>query len=230
MTFDPKEKLSKIQGKDYLEVKWRIVWFREEHPEGSIITEVLSYEPEVIQASVIDSNVVLGTGIGTPKKQGVASSRPFEGAETAAIGRALAHAGYGTQFTGEDEAEHLADAPVETPKQERPYSAVLTKAKILELSGKHQLKKKKLTDKQDKAFIITYASIFPDDNSRYAVTEFLFGSTSSKHLEAHEKLAMIDWMSWEEVEGKMLPSQHAVSEAQIMLRHCEAEQGQKELL
>ena len=122
--------------------------------------------------------------------------------------------------------------PKVTPKQERPYSAVLTKAKILELSGKHQLKKKKLSDAQDKAFIITYASVFPDDNSRYAVTEFVFGlgSTSTKHLEAHEKLALIDWMAWEEVEGKYLASQHAVSEAQIMLRHCEAELGQKELL
>ena len=54
--------------------------------------------------------------------------------------------------------------------------------------------------------------------------------TSTKHLEAHEKLALIDWMAWEDIDGKMLASQHAVSEAQIMLRHCEAEQGQKELL
>ena len=81
MTFDPKEKLTSIQGKDYLEVKWRIVWFREDYPQGGIVTEVLSYDPEVVQAFVKTSEgVVLGTGIGTPKKQGVASKRPFEGA------------------------------------------------------------------------------------------------------------------------------------------------------
>jgi len=45
----------------------------------------------------------------------VAKLRPFEGAETAAIGRALGVAGYGTQFMGDemDEGEHLADSPVE---------------------------------------------------------------------------------------------------------------------
>ena len=58
----------------------------------------------------------MATGLGSPKTQGVAAGRPFEGAETAAIGRALAVAGYGTQFTGEEEGEHLADAPVASRK------------------------------------------------------------------------------------------------------------------
>jgi hypothetical protein len=41
-------------------------------------------------------------------------------AETAAIGRALAHAGYGTQFTGEDEGDFLADSPVENGHKPQP--------------------------------------------------------------------------------------------------------------
>lgn len=110
--FDPKSKITKMQGKDYLEVKWRIVWFREDHPKGGILTDVVG--DDLIKATVIDGDgKVLATGHGSSKKQGVAKSRPFEGAETAAIGRALAHAGYGTQFTDEDEGEHLADAPVD---------------------------------------------------------------------------------------------------------------------
>src|SRR4028119_1084744 len=31
-----------LRGKDYLEVKFRLVWFREEHPDWSIETEILS--------------------------------------------------------------------------------------------------------------------------------------------------------------------------------------------
>ena len=111
--FDPQKHVMDMRGKDYLEVKWRIVWFREEYPQGTIATEIVSYDPQVIKATVSDNGTVLGTGHGTPKTQGVAKSRPFEGAETAAVGRALAHAGFGTQFTGEEEEEHLADAPVE---------------------------------------------------------------------------------------------------------------------
>ena len=111
--FNPQSKVTKMQGKDYLEVKWRLVWFRAEHPKGSIITEIVN--DDLMKATISDGDgKVLATGHGSSKKMGVAKSRPFEGAETAAIGRALAHAGYGTQFTDElDEGEHLADSPVE---------------------------------------------------------------------------------------------------------------------
>ena len=34
----------KLRGKDYLEVKWRLVWFREEHPDWSIETKIVHHE------------------------------------------------------------------------------------------------------------------------------------------------------------------------------------------
>lgn len=124
--FDPKEKITQIKGKDYLEVKWRIVWFRDEHPKGSILTEIASTDPLIIKAIITDNDGVrLASGLGSPKTQGVSAGRPFEGAETAAIGRALAHAGYGTQFTGEDEGEHLADAPVDNAWSKEHIKAVM---------------------------------------------------------------------------------------------------------
>ena len=115
--FNPQSKITKVQGKDYLTVQWRLVWFRSDHPKGTITTEVVG--DDLMKATILDSDgKVLATGHGSSKKAGVAKSRPFEGAETAAIGRALAHAGYGTQFAGDefDEGDHLADSPVE--KQE----------------------------------------------------------------------------------------------------------------
>lgn len=135
--FDAKSKITKMQGKDYLEVKWRIAWFRDEHPKGGIITELASHDPIIVKATILDGdNHVLSTGFGTPKMQGVAKTRPFEGAETAAVGRALAHAGYGTQFTDEfDEGEHLADAPIERPTEtiRDRYSKLLAHAEVLKI-------------------------------------------------------------------------------------------------
>ena len=122
--FNPKDYIMNMRGKDYLEVKWRIVWFREEHPKGCISTEIAMTDPVVIKASILnEEGMLLATGFGTPKTQGVAKGRPFEGAETAAIGRALALAGYGTQFTGEEEGEHLADSPTDRAPAQSSWTA-----------------------------------------------------------------------------------------------------------
>lgn len=131
--FNPQSKVTKMQGKDYLEVKWRIVWFRTDHPKGSIITEVVN--DDLMKATIIDGDGrVLATGHGSSKKMGVAKNRPFEGAETAAIGRALAHAGYGTQFTDElDEGDHLADSPIERDESKDDERKTLARQKLDEL-------------------------------------------------------------------------------------------------
>lgn len=131
MTFDAKQYMTKLQGKDYLEVKWRVLWFRTEQPHGGIVTEVVhSGDTSVVLKATVLNNEghVIATAHGTADAKGKGSwaGRAIEKAETAAIGRALAHAGYGTQFTGEDEGENLADSPVERkqtiqqPQQVKP--------------------------------------------------------------------------------------------------------------
>lgn len=117
MTFNAIDKLSKYQGKDYLEVKWRLVWFREDHPKGQITTEVIHFDEQraAVRAVVMsEDGQVLGTGMAACEKQVAPHGRYLEKAETSGIGRALAVAGYGTQFAGEDveEGDHLSDAPI----------------------------------------------------------------------------------------------------------------------
>src|SRR5664279_5298800 len=100
MTFNPNEHLTDLKGKKYLEAKWRLVWFRDEHPHGKVNTEMISADPLIFRASVLTAEgELLATGHGSAvSKQGsVWTGREVEKAETAAISRALGHSGYGTQ-------------------------------------------------------------------------------------------------------------------------------------
>lgn len=128
--FDPGKHLSKVKGQDYLEVKWRVVWFREEWPHGKIETQVIDVNPDfaVLRAEIyqLDEN---GTMFGSATSHGFVEKRAFESyvekAETKAIGRALAVLGYGTQFT--DDAEfgngYANTNGVQGPPPERPAPA-----------------------------------------------------------------------------------------------------------
>lgn len=104
--FDPRQHLIQLKGKLYLETKYRIQWFRQDHPRGCISTEIVNYDPMMIKATVFDGegNVLATAHAGAVDKgNAVWSGRALEKSETAAIGRALAHAGYGTQFAGTEE-------------------------------------------------------------------------------------------------------------------------------
>lgn len=115
--FNPSEHLMDLKGKQYLQVMWRLVWFREEKPLWSIDTklEQLSDTHAVFSAKIYDENgVQKSAGYGS---ESVKDFRDFiEKAETKAVGRALAMLGYGTQFAPEmDEGERIVDSPVPPP-------------------------------------------------------------------------------------------------------------------
>ena len=44
MPFNPSEHMIKLKGKDYLQVMWRLCWFREEKPNWCIDTQLVSHE------------------------------------------------------------------------------------------------------------------------------------------------------------------------------------------
>lgn len=143
-TFNPNDHVMQIKNRngsaDYLPVQWRLVWFREHCPDGSIETEMLHLDldreteeegytwnnetrrsEKVIKRAnglaVFRAIVKNGKGgIATGTKSEKAASFPdyIEKAETGAIGRALAALGYGTQFAPDlDEQHRIVDAPVD---------------------------------------------------------------------------------------------------------------------
>lgn len=143
-TFNPREHLMQIKNRqgssDYLPVQWRLVWFRQECPNGTIETEIvhLDLDKETEEETFVWSNekrrsekviktgkgiaIVRATikdgkgGVATGTKMEKAASFPdwLEKAETGSIGRALAALGYGTQFAPElDEQHRIVDSPVD---------------------------------------------------------------------------------------------------------------------
>lgn len=114
MKFNPMEHLIDLKGKQYLQVMWRLVWFREDKPNWCIDTELVSSTEKsaVFVAKIFDENGILkASGHGSETQN---DFRDFmEKAETKAIGRALAMLGYGTQFAPElDEETRIVDSPV----------------------------------------------------------------------------------------------------------------------
>lgn len=109
--------ISQIKGKDYLMVAQRIIWFREEHPDYTIETEIIKLAQDscLSKAYIKDSS---GRIISMSHKFEDAKGFPdfIEKSETGAIGRALALSGFGTQFCADDldEGKRLADAPIES--------------------------------------------------------------------------------------------------------------------
>lgn len=118
--------LLNLRGKEYLEVKNRLIWFREDHPDWGIETEL---------ANVTDVSAYAKAVVRDDKGRIIATSHKFETiqgfpdfiekAETGAIGRALALIGYGTQFTADelDEGQRIVDSPVQPSKEKQQAPA-----------------------------------------------------------------------------------------------------------
>lgn len=123
-----------LRGKLYLPARRRVQWMRGEpvpHPDWTIDTDILEHQRgkfvkpgrveegyAVVRANIYDAD---GRLISTGVKSEYSENFPdyLEKAETGAIARALAIAGYGTESAldleeGVDK-ERIADAPVESP-------------------------------------------------------------------------------------------------------------------
>lgn len=116
--FDPTPYIRQLRGRggggDYLDVKWRLLWLRKEHPDAEIVTDLVQHDP---QMAIFKATVTLPTG-GKATGYGSETASDFpdfiEKAETKAIGRALNALGYGAQFGDR------ADDPAPRRNKERP--------------------------------------------------------------------------------------------------------------
>lgn len=111
--------LVNLKGKDYLMVAYRLQWLTEEAENYDISTELtqITDEQTVARATVtiFDKNGKVVRRAQATKRE---TKKDFpdhtEKAETAAIGRALAMIGYGTQMalSDLDEGQRIVDSPV----------------------------------------------------------------------------------------------------------------------
>lgn len=128
--------LTDLRGKDYLMVAYRLVWFREDNPRFSIKTERIDSSDKscLFRADIFtDTGHLLSSG---HKREDKAHFSDFEEkAETGAIGRALAHCGYGTQFAPDiHEGDRIVDSPVKTKAEPQKPQGETPKPKTEQLS------------------------------------------------------------------------------------------------
>lgn len=124
--FEPKQYLRLIETegqppKYYLDVAVRKFWFRLKYPMGKITTKLMKLTDQiaVVEARIyLDRNDPEENYISNAIAQKYFSNDLFgtkyiELAETAAIGRCLANAGFGVQFALKDRDPEVVDAPIE---------------------------------------------------------------------------------------------------------------------
>ncbi len=114
-------KYIQLEPKPYVTVLNRIVWFREEHPDWTITSEIIEKTQDsiLVKATILnDQGRVLSEGLKYEDKG--TFSDYIEKSESSAIGRALAFLGYGTAYALELEEgeDRLADAPATEKKKE----------------------------------------------------------------------------------------------------------------
>lgn len=120
--FDPTRYMRQLRGRaggqDYLDVKWRLLWLRREHPDAEIVTEHVRIDDG---SAIFKATVTLPSG-GKATGYGSETASDFgdfiEKAETKAIGRALNALGYGAQFAeGDDEPAPAGEPHRPSPRQ-----------------------------------------------------------------------------------------------------------------
>ena len=138
--FNPAEFTRALPNEDgstslYLDVKYRLMWFRLHRPNGKIDSEIVRVDDKsavVCCKLYADKGDAVDQYLAKSQAQRFLSEEKFgdrylEIAETAALGRVLAAAGYGTQFCGSTDmlSDIIADAPVDVALTEDASPALV---------------------------------------------------------------------------------------------------------
>ena len=129
--FDPRKFMRTLTGDDgttkqYLDVVYRKLWFRLKNPDGKIVKKILKLTDQtaIVEARVYlhkedaeESYIASALAQKYFERESQFGPKYVELAETAAVGRALADAGYGLQFADlEGEIDpNVVDAPLGVP-------------------------------------------------------------------------------------------------------------------
>lgn len=130
--FDPTRHMRQLRGRggnsDYLDVKWRLVWLRSEHPDAHINTEHVTITADL---AIFRAQVTIPGG-GSATGYGSETARDFgdfiEKAETKALGRALLALGFGTQSAQELGEDEVTETVAARPAQMRPEPPVVPRS------------------------------------------------------------------------------------------------------
>lgn len=142
--FNPEEYARVISGdgesaRKYLDVVWRKLWFYMKYPNGRITKKIVQITNNfiIVEARVyFDRNDAEENYVSSAmaqrwfKKDDVFGERAVETAETGAVGRALADAGFGLQYCCDinDGSDHdIVDAPIDISSK-KPENAAVKKA------------------------------------------------------------------------------------------------------
>ena len=162
-TFRASRYLTKLNGRDYLEVKWRLLWLRTEHPDAVIVTELEKHEGGMAlfkaRITLPDGGEATGWGSETVSDFG----DYIEKAETKALGRACAALGYGTQFCSDFD---FHDKPVDAPVKHSLATAAQVKAIYTIAQEEHGLSEERMNEHTRKAYGRLPAELTKQEASR----------------------------------------------------------------
>ena len=176
---NPKTNIWETVYADYLEVKWRMVWFRSENSEGARTT----IKDKIIDISdqfayfgleVTDSKGNIEIGVGS--ETGSDFKDYIEKAYTKAYGRALAALGYGTQFSPEiDENERIVDSPVANTRNSVTVDSI--------------------TEPQKRAIYAIYSALGYSEDKMKDLIQRRYSKSDSKYLTKYEASNLIDYLN-----------------------------------
>ncbi|MDI3508392.1 MAG: hypothetical protein PWP48_816 [Clostridiales bacterium] len=202
INFNPEQHLTKLpirrrdaetgrwrnESADYMEVKWRMVWFRSENTQNThtvIKDKIIDIERRFayFEVEVTDSkgNVEMGVGSET----GDDFEDYIEKAYTKAYGRALAALGYGTQFAPEISDDNaVVDAPVSHPTAE----TTAVNANVHHADDG-------ITDPQRRAIYAIYTAIGLTEEQMRDIIHRRYNKDDSKKLSKQEASDLIDYLN-----------------------------------
>ena len=104
--FEPREHIRELEdGREYLDLKWRLVWLRSQQPDATVETQVVPTDEEevVCRATIVLRSGAAATAHGSSRRAN--GDAAVELAENRALARALASLGFGTEYLDDDDVD-----------------------------------------------------------------------------------------------------------------------------